>query len=191
MQTQKEYITAVAGSFDEAASGFLTTLGGFDESTINRTPSNGGWTAGQVGEHLLKSYGFVETMEGNTGPAGRPAHEKIEMVKSVFLNFEIKLSAAPGIQPSASPKDRDLLLKTLGERMTQIRTVMATKDLTALCTDEELPVFGTLTRLEWVYLAIFHTRRHTRQLENLMKEAGAPGNSGRTPDHTLSGKINH
>jgi hypothetical protein len=181
MQTEKEYMTAAADTFDETTSGLLTTLAAFDATTINRAPSNGGWTAGQVGEHLLKSYGIAELLERNAEPAGRPAHEKIEQLKSIFLNFEIKLSSPPDILPSASPKDRDLLLKALSERIRQIRRLTATKDPTGLCAAYELPVMGALTRLEWIYFAVFHTRRHIRQLQNLMKETGEAGNSRKMP----------
>lgn len=190
MQTEQEYIAGAADTFDETTSTLLTTLGAFDAGTINLAPSNGGWTAGQVGEHLLKAYGFAELLEGNTEAPGRPAQEKIDQLKSIFLNFEIKLSSPPDILPSASPKDRDLLLQALTERIMQIRTAIGRKDLTGLCTAYELPVLGTLTRLEWIYFAIFHTQRHIRQLQNLMKETGEPGNSGEDSGHTLSVKAN-
>lgn len=181
MQTEKEYMAAVADTFDETTSDLLTALGTFGAATINRAPLNDGWTAGQVGEHLLKSYGLAELIEGNAEPAGRPAHEKIAQIKSIFLNFEIKLSSPPDILPSASPKNRDLLLKALSERIMQIRSVTATHDLTGLCAAYELPVMGALTRLEWIYFAVFHTRRHIRQLQNLMKETGEAGNSRKMP----------
>jgi hypothetical protein len=170
MSSEKEYTDNAAARFGEVASGLLKTLSRFDDDRFNEAPSYGGWSPGQVGEHLFKAYGAADTMRGTVGAAGRPADKNIAEIKGIFLNFEIRLKSPEALLPGNDPKEQRHLLQVLGERISQIKGIIETEDLTLLCLDYEMPVLGRLTRLEWVYFCLFHTMRHIRQLENIMTD---------------------
>src|SRR5215213_4396516 len=135
-------------------------LSSLTEEQLNRVPFEGSWTAGQVGDHLLKSYGVAETLNGRTEKANRPPDEKAEKIKSVFLNFDIKLQSPDFIIPTNDHINKEQLLQKIAEKAGDILHAVETKDPTEICLDFELPVLGTLTRLEWACFVFCHTTRH-------------------------------
>lgn len=149
----------------------METLAAFSPDTFNCVPPLGGWTAGQVCEHLLLSAGVVEVIAGKTQPPERPANQKVEAIAAVFLDFNTKLPSPDFIIPAAGDYDQQLSVEKLRTVWSKLREAVKLLDLDALCVDFELPVMGHLTRLEWLWFYVFHTQRHIRQLERLLTPA--------------------
>lgn len=148
----------------------LTALGSFTRQNINQVPFEGSWTAGQVGEHVLKSAsGVLQTITGPVKPGGRDPEQNVKPLADAFLNFEIKFQSPDFIIPSNEPKDRDYLLSALNEAFEGIKKVTGSADLNLVCTSFEMPVMGQMTRLEFINFTVFHTKRHTHQLNNILK----------------------
>src|SRR5690606_29414923 len=157
-------ITEAPVIFDQTMSDLISQLEKFTAAEFNDIPYTGSWTAGQVADHLYKSYGVVRTLEGNVIPATRPVDEKIAGIKELFLNFDIKISSPEAILPSTLPVEKDDLMMGLINRISQFKDQIAREDLSLICTDYAIPEYGPFTRLEWVYFTIYHTRRHVYQL---------------------------
>src|SRR4051812_1885857 len=87
------------------------------EEQLNKVPFEGSWTAGQLGHHLLRSYGIAEVLNGRTAPTSRPIDEKIKPVREVFLNFDIKMKTPDFIIPSDGWIEREKLLRGLEDRI--------------------------------------------------------------------------
>ncbi|HEV2479657.1 MAG TPA: DinB family protein [Puia sp.] len=149
----------------------METLEAFTPETFNRVPPLGGWTAGQVCEHLLLSAGVVEVIAGKTQTPQRPANQKVEAIAAVFLDFNTKLQSPDFVIPAAGDYDQQISIQRLKTAWTKLREAVRLLDLNALCVDFELPVMGQLTRLEWIWFYVFHTQRHVRQLERLLTPA--------------------
>jgi hypothetical protein len=145
----------------------ITSLSLLDQDQLNMVPFNGSWTAAQVGEHLLKSYGIIEVFRGTTTPTERPVDEKVSELKSVFLNYEIKMESPEFILPSEETINKNELLKGLEEQTKAIVNFILDKDLSLTCLDFEFPYQGHLTELEWVHFLYYHTQRHLNQLEKI------------------------
>ncbi|ULT25998.1 DinB family protein [Sphingobacterium sp. E70] len=62
--------------FHKTALRLLNILNALTEEQINFQPEEG-WSAGQFGDHLLKSYAFVRTLNGETRKTERPIDQKI------------------------------------------------------------------------------------------------------------------
>lgn len=154
----------------KVTSELLEILSSLDQEHLNRIPSHGGWTAAQIGEHLLKSYAVVKTLNGTTKPTQRPADKKIKSIKNLFLDFNVKMESPEFIVPSPDPIDKETLLTSLEKRVKQILEVIDTKDLTVTCEDYAIPEYGEFTRLEWVYFCLYHTQRHVHQLNQLVNK---------------------
>ncbi|HWB93703.1 MAG TPA: DinB family protein, partial [Puia sp.] len=152
----------------QTAAKLLETLEAFDPQKFNQTPPLGGWTAGQVAEHLLKSAGVVEVIAGNTKATERPANAKVDAIASIFLDFTTKLQSPEFIIPEAKEYDQQEMIARLKAVWTKLTEAIRLLDLSALCMDFELPGLGHLTRLEWISFYIFHTQRHLRQLDRLL-----------------------
>lgn len=139
-------------------------LNTFDDEQINQIPGQGGWSAGQLAEHLLKSYpvdGLIEPVRS----CDRDPNEKVQMLQDTFLNFDIKMNSPEFILPGTGPYNRTDLLSSLEEAKTKILELIASHDLSKICTDFVVPELGEMSRSEWIHLLLFHTQRHLKQLE--------------------------
>ncbi len=148
------------------ADNLLQTLAAYNETAINLVPPQGGWTAGQVSEHLLKSCS-PEGLYASTHKTERAVDEKIGMIKGIFLDFDAKYTSPEFIRPSTGTTyHKETLVHALANNWTIIEKAAETLDLTETI-DFDLPGFGKLTRLETIYLMVYHTQRHTRQLKQI------------------------
>ncbi|MGS2739171.1 DinB family protein [Sinomicrobium sp. M5D2P17] len=153
--------------FHKTTLSLLKLLLSLSEEQLNFQPK-AGWSAGQFGEHLLKSYAFVKTLNGKTRKTERPIDQKLKPIKTLFSDTSIKMDAPKAILPSKKKVIKKELIKDLEDRIEQIKKVIKTKDLALICIDFSIPEYGEFTRLEWIWFNIYHTQRHIHQLENMM-----------------------
>lgn len=165
METNKNELTTQAR---QTFAALMETLESFTAENFNREPQLGGWTAGQVCEHLLLSAGVVEVIAGRTEPTQRPADERVDAIAGVFLDFTTKLQSPDFIIPAEGDYDRQIMIEKLKTVWGKLKEAVRLLDLNALCADFEMPVMGRLTRLEWIWFYVFHTQRHIRQLKRLL-----------------------
>jgi hypothetical protein len=157
-------------AFCETTAELVHLLVPLSEEQLNKIPFEGSWTAGQLGHHLLRSYGIAEVLNGRTVVTERPVDEKIKPVKEVFLNFDIKMKTPDFIIPSTGWIEREKLLRGLEDKIKFISDFIDNDhDLTFTCLDFELPGAGALTRSEWIQFMTVHTQRHVHQLKNILK----------------------
>lgn len=159
---------ALGGQAKETSAAFLSTLNGFTEEQFNTQPGYGGWTAGQVAEHLLKSAGVVETIAGRTEPTTtRQPDAHCPMIASIFLDFNTKLQSPDFIIPSDGYHDKQEFVGKLTTVWEKIKQGVSLLDLSVTCLDFEFPTVGPLTRLEWLWFYVWHTQRHLNQLKKI------------------------
>ncbi|WP_316836750.1 DinB family protein [Pedobacter nutrimenti] len=156
-------------AFQQATSEFITLLETMDENELNRKPKHGAWSPGQIGDHLFKSYASAETMTGRTEPTHREPDEKVQSIKDLFTDFDIKMKSPEAILPSEEHLDPSRLLENLRDRTAQIVTIIDTRDLSKTCLDFVIPQYGAFTRLEWAWFNTYHTQRHLHQLKNVIQ----------------------
>jgi hypothetical protein len=165
MNTSKETLIEQA---KETSAAFFATLYSFAGEQFNTRPAYGGWTAGQVAEHLLLSGGVVETIAGRTAPTTtRQPDAHCAMIAGVFLDFNTKLQSPDFIIPSAGYHDQQEMIGKLKIVWEKIKEGVRRLDLSVTCLDFEFPTVGPLTRLEWLWFYVWHTQRHLNQLKNI------------------------
>lgn len=152
----------------ETAATLLDTLAAFNKEQLNKVPFEGSWTAGQVGEHLIKAVS-ADLLYGNTTETERPPDVMVKPLRDQFLDFSIKFQSPDFIIPSDGPHDKEAVVNKLRKIWEDIAEAASTLDLTKTCLDFELPGAGHLTRLEWLNFMVVHTKRHTHQLNNIHK----------------------
>ncbi|HEU5366758.1 MAG TPA: DinB family protein [Hanamia sp.] len=166
MKTEKS-TSELATAFDETAKGLLEIVSSFDDKEFNEIPFEGSWSAAQVADHIRKSLkGTVNALYGEVKPPERQPDEHVQKLKSLFLNFEIKLQSPEYILPSEKPLQKEILYQDLKELADAISKATNTLDLSFASTIP-FPKTGELTRLEWINFAIYHTQRHIRQIKNI------------------------
>jgi hypothetical protein len=148
-----------------AFDGFINALDRFSESAFNHPVTEGGWSPGQVADHIFKATKAIP--DKNTIPSDRLYNEKIDAIERQFLNFETKLKSPDFVYPEPGPFDKNQMLLLLQSVKEKHKLRIAERDLTEICVGYELPYIGTMTRYEWFSFIIVHVKRHTYQLNNM------------------------
>lgn len=149
----------------QATGKFLQTVSSFSEAELNKLPFKGSWTAAQVAEHVKKSnLGMINTLSSEGGAIDRDPAARVQELKDIFLNFEIKLQSPQFIIPAEGEYKKAPLVKDLHASIEQIlelsRTVNRQEGI-------KHPIFGEITRQEILHFIVYHTQRHLRQLNNI------------------------
>lgn len=160
----KEILTELKNTTDD----LLRILDILSPNELNRIPFEGSWTAGQVGDHLLKSYGVVETLNGEVKSTNRAPDQKVAGIKAAFLNFNNKMQSPDFIIPTNDVINKEALLNALKHQISLLVSCAKTQDLSLTCLSFSIPELGNMTRLEWIYFVMYHTQRHNRQLKNIV-----------------------
>lgn len=140
----------------------------FDESTFNQKPEGSNWSPAMVAQHLvLAGTDIDKVLLGNTKPTEGEADRKVAQLKGIFLDFGSKFTSPPFIEPVNKNYQLDEQRGKLNSIRKSIINIIPDLDLTLTCTDFEFPGLGYLTRLELISFVMFHTQRHTHQLNNM------------------------
>jgi len=161
--------TELFNAFADTTGELMDLLSPLSEDKLNTVPFEGSWTAAQLGDHLYKSYGIATVLNGKTEATTRPVDEKVEGIKGVFLNFDIRMQSPEFIVPGSGHFDKTILLTGLAKRINFVKDYITnTDDLSVTYLDFQLPNMGTLTGVEWVQFMTMHTIRHVRQLKRIV-----------------------
>lgn len=133
---------------------------------INEKRADGGWSVGQIANHILKG---TDTNLGSTKKTERPYDKNADAIEALFLDFDQKFSNAPDIEPDAKHYIKKDLIASLCESQEKVFQMIDKEDLTEICVDWELPVWGNLTKYECVILYESHIIRHTKQVTDFNK----------------------
>lgn len=161
-ELQKELHAAIKNTVLQ----LLPTIASFSEEQFNRVPFEGSWTAGQVGEHMIRFTG-ADILFGPVQATQRPIDEKDATIRELFLNFDTKMKAPDFIIPTGTHHKKVEILHELENKWKGVSHAVHTLDLSETCLAFEIPGFGALTRLEWIRFMIYHTQRHIHQLEKI------------------------
>lgn len=161
--------TELLNRFDTATDGLLQQLSSLSEEQLNTVPFEGSWTAGQLGNHLYKSYNVMEVLNGNVEETHRDPIAKLAEIEKTFKDFTLKMKSPEMVLPTTKHIEKEKLLSSLKERIEPQREAIKTMDLSKTCLDAEIPNSGPFTRQEWLGFNIIHTERHNHQLKNIIE----------------------
>ena len=160
----------VLTDFEQTTNEFVSTLSSFSEDDFNTKPADGGWSAAQVGQHMNLRHKMGELLNGTVEDVDRDSALNIPQIKKDMLNFEIKMQSPELVRPEDKKYDKAQLTSSLNAKMEDTKEAIKTLDLGKACTDFVLPNSVPFTRLEWVYFIVYHTQRHTHQLQKLRQK---------------------
>jgi hypothetical protein len=152
-------------SFLTTSSDFLHAASAFSVEEINAHPASGGWTAGQVVEHVTRSISSItRAMKVSGNKVQREPDERVDEFKKLFLNFSVKFTSPKFVLPSLERHDKKTSVDELNSSF--VALAEATK-IANLAEGVKDPALGEVTKFELLYLALYHTQRHARQLVNI------------------------
>jgi hypothetical protein len=156
--------------FESVADKFMQTVVSIEQDDINRVPFEGSWTAAQVIEHIrLSVSGTVTIINAAVKTTNRSPDQFAKAIKDLFLDFDAVYPTAPVLVPADKAYDKEVLTAQLKPIFDTLQADIQTKDMTDTCLAAEFTGMGYLTRLEWVTVAIYHTKRHIHQLHKLIQ----------------------
>lgn len=164
MESKETIVSTLESTFSELDKAIKR----FDESNFNQKPAKDGWTPAQVAQHLaLAGTGIDNVLLGETRATEGAPDRQVASIKEVFLNFDLKMTSPGFIEPAEEVYDQKALLAQLKNVGDTLVTLVNDLNLSPTCLAFEVPVWGYMTRLEIIYFVIYHTQRHTRQLQQM------------------------
>ena len=155
-------------TLQETNTEFIEQLEVFLPEEINTVPFGGGWTAGQVAQHVHKSdQGMLMELTGPVKRENRRPDQFSDMISKSFLDFETKLQSPAFILPETRDYKKDFIIARFEETRLKIGEAAQVSDLAETCTAFPFPGIGELTKLEIINFIIVHTKRHTHQLRKI------------------------
>lgn len=77
--------------------------------------------------------------------------------------------------PDEKPKDKSKTIEKFQDIRQKLTGWIEIQNLAGTITGFEHPLFGSLTRIEWVYFNIYLSRRHIRQISKILKSFESEG----------------
>lgn len=153
--------------YENAATEFTGLISSFTQKELNTIPFEGSWTAAQVGTHVLKSNkSIAQALNMESQPADRLPDERVEELKSVFLNFNTKLKSPDFIIPEPGNYKKEKLAEDLDKSVEEIKELGEKVSLSGTIRHV---AFGDITKLELMHFVVYHTRRHSHQLMKILE----------------------
>ena len=90
----------VLNRFDFTTQELLALLSPLSDKELNKIPFKNSWTAGQLGDHLYKSYNVIAQLNENVKDTERPPDQKLEEMRNQFLDFTIKMESPKEVLPT-------------------------------------------------------------------------------------------
>jgi hypothetical protein len=146
----------------------LSLLEPLDDERMNRVPVAGSWSAAQLGEHLLKSYQSIDWSRIRVTPSERPSDQKCAQIDAVFLDFTKKYEPPEFVVPSTERISGRKLVDGLRKTTDAIAAYVSGHDLAFTCPEFGVIGFGDMTAQEWIRFLTAHSKRHVRQLRNIL-----------------------
>jgi hypothetical protein len=164
--TEKSNILSELASSTEK---LTETISRFPSAKLHDKANPETWSAAEVVEHIVALETLVnEILMGATEVAtDNPQKDMTELIKNIFGDFDRKLKAFGQINPKDNSKDKADLIYMFQKSRQTLTEIINNNDLSRRCTGFTHHAFGNLTRLEWIYLLIYHTERHIQQIERM------------------------
>ena len=161
----------LATELDVTAKELLAVLSSFDKEEFNHIPAEDVWSAAQMSDHVLQSVsGFGEMLLAQGKPADRPADEKVEELKNIFLDFSTSLKSPEFILPRGRYFEQAQIIESLKNEYEKAITAASTVDLNEMG-PMNFPQMGALSKIEMVYFITVHTKRHIHQAQKIKAAA--------------------
>lgn len=148
------------------------TIAEFPDEYFNAKINPDTWSAGEVLEHIYRAeFGIPRLFNGESQTASnRDTDFTIQKINQTLLDFTQKRKAGGVVLPKQDGKDKAALLQKFQTNRQSIANLSEEKPLDELCLKYENPIFGYLTRREWIHFIILHTERHLHQIQNIKEE---------------------
>ena len=157
---------AIDEKLEDVSARLISLFNSFNDEQVNKRPAEGGWTPGQIMDHVLKFIsGVVQALQANGSVNSRPIDAYAKNIEDAFMNFEVKYDAPDFVVPAEPPHDKAKLLNKADRVFGELKKLVAEVDLSLVYDNFSLPGMPPMTRYEWCVFAVTHVERHVRQMQ--------------------------
>ena len=151
---------------------FIQSFSHCSDEVFNKRPSSGGWSIGEVVEHIYRAeFGTTRLFSGETTlEEERDSEAKISYMYNRFLISDESLNAFGTVLPTDGEKNKEELIEKIQNNREAVIQLMDMHNLDELCLKFAHPLFGHLTKREWIEFNMIHVLRHMRQIERVLSE---------------------
>lgn len=165
MKTEENRSGAMPKGFAGVNESLLHLVDSFSEKGLNAIPFEGSWTAAQVTDHITRSNkSIVQALSLEGKPAGRKPDDRTSELAKIFLDFRTKLKSPDFILPTQDIYQKEPLITAWKSSVEKLKEAAMNASLGDAI---EHQAFGKITKLELLYFVVYHTQRHTHQLQRI------------------------
>ncbi len=153
-------------SLDNIWAAFFCCISSVDGKNINKIPFEESWTVAQLATHVKKSNNAIaQGLQMRGTLCKRNIDERVEELKTTFLDFDIKFQSPDFIVPEKKEYNKEDVINQFSNSIEQLKQLRTKTDLSEII---NLPAFGEITKLEILHFVLYHTQRHLYQLKNIL-----------------------
>ncbi|NCU02771.1 MAG: DinB family protein [Chitinophagaceae bacterium] len=166
MTTGTIQIATLINNYELVTTELLNLLQSFDEKSLNHKPGPGRWSMAQVADHIsLSNNSIARALLLRGQPVDRDPGERIDELKSIFLDFNERYEAPGFIVPTKDIYNPALLINEFQASVAEIMKRMYENTLDELINH---PAFGNISKFEIMHFVLFHTQRHLKQVKEII-----------------------
>jgi uncharacterized damage-inducible protein DinB len=148
---------------------FLDILDTIPPEKLQQTNEQTAWSIMDCAEHMLISEQAVaKTLRGKAEPVkDRAPNSKVQDISHSFMDFDKRLQVTGEPDTLEGYDNTADFSKAFRQNREDLKAILEKEPLDWVCKDMEHPIFGFMTRIEWVYYLIYHTERHMQQINRI------------------------
>ena len=149
---------------------FINFIENISDDLFNKKPNEDTWSAAENVEHIIRSeFGTARLFNASTKKEpSRDTKSKLEEIKTRFTDRSDKFQAFGVVLPTEGKKTKEELIEKFLRSREEVTKLIQEQDLDEVCMRFEHPLFGHMTRREWIHFNMVHTNRHKDQIEDLL-----------------------
>ncbi|HCT54945.1 MAG: DinB family protein [Balneola sp.] len=140
------------------------------DDDFNKKPEQNTWSAAENVEHIIRSeFGTARLFNSDTKKEpNRDSESKIKEIKTRFTDRSKKLQAFGVVLPTDGKKNKEELIAKFLKSREMVIQLIKEQNPDEVCMKFAHPLFGYMTRKEWIHFNIVHANRHIHQIEALL-----------------------
>ena len=149
---------------------FLDILDTVPPDKLHQKNAQTAWCIMDCAEHMLIcEQGVARALQGAAEPVtDRAPNSKVPDISHSFMDFDkrLRVMGEPDTLEGGYQSTADFS-KAFRQNRESVKATLQKEPVDWLCKDMEHPIFGFMTRIEWVYYLIYHTERHLQQINRI------------------------
>jgi hypothetical protein len=148
---------------------FLDILDTVPAEKLQRKNEQTAWSIMDCAEHMLISeQAVVKTIQGDAIPVeDRAVNSKVADISHAFMDFDRRLRVTGEPDTLKGYDNIADFSEAFRQNRETLKATLEKEPVEWLCKGMEHPIFGFMTRIEWVYYLIYHTERHLQQINRI------------------------